>query len=123
MTPRLLAALVLLSAACGDSGGSGPSDSLPSGVTVEVGDDYYRSVANATENPAVDTVTVNGTLTWTWVAAAGTHSVWPSTTPSFTPSEELIGGGEYAITFSQPGTYEYECGVHGTAMTGRIVVR
>jgi plastocyanin len=32
-------------------------------------------------------------------------------------------GSTYAVTFLNPGTYDYDCGVHGSAMTGRIVVR
>jgi predicted aconitase with swiveling domain len=26
------------------------------------------------------------------------------------------------VTFTDPGTYQYDCSVHGQAMTGRIVV-
>jgi len=29
----------------------------------------------------------------------------------------------HAVTFSAPGTYEYDCAVHGTAIRGTIVVR
>jgi len=29
----------------------------------------------------------------------------------------------YTITFRNPGTYTYQCAVHGAAMTGRIVVQ
>jgi plastocyanin len=29
----------------------------------------------------------------------------------------------YSVVFNTPGTYTYDCGVHGTAMTGRIVVQ
>jgi len=27
------------------------------------------------------------------------------------------------VTFRNPGTYTYQCAVHGAAMTGRIVVQ
>jgi plastocyanin len=27
------------------------------------------------------------------------------------------------VTFQNPGTYTYDCGVHGSLMTGRIVVQ
>ncbi len=36
----------------------------------------------------------------------------------------MSGNGQtYAVTFTAAGTYQYDCAVHGTAMTGRIVVR
>ena len=31
--------------------------------------------------------------------------------------------GTYSVTFSTPGTYQYDGAVRGTAMTGTIVVR
>jgi plastocyanin len=35
----------------------------------------------------------------------------------------MVGSGStYSVTFRTPATYEYQCGVHGSAMTGRIVV-
>jgi plastocyanin len=118
----LLAAALLSLGACGDDGGSGPSDPPPA-AAVDVGNDFYRSAGNDTEDPAVDTVAVNGTVTWTWLPGASTHRVWPAGDPLFEPSDELAGGGEYAVTFATPGTYEYICGVHGATMSGRVVVR
>jgi plastocyanin len=32
-------------------------------------------------------------------------------------------GMTYTFTFTTPGTYSYDCAVHGAAMTGRIVVQ
>jgi plastocyanin len=29
----------------------------------------------------------------------------------------------YSVTFRNPGTYTYDCGVHGSAMTGQVVVQ
>jgi hypothetical protein len=43
--------------------------------------------------------------------------------PSFTSSAIQSGAGKtYQFTFATPGTYQYDCAVHGTMMTGRIVV-
>jgi plastocyanin len=43
--------------------------------------------------------------------------------PSFTSSGILSGAGNtYQFTFTAPGTYQYDCAVHGQLMTGRIVV-
>jgi plastocyanin len=44
--------------------------------------------------------------------------------PSFASSQVLTGSGmTYSVTFASPGTYKYDCAVHGQAMTGTIVVR
>jgi plastocyanin len=51
------------------------------------------------------------------------HSVQSTGSPSFTSSGILTGpGSTYQFTFTAPGTYQYDCAVHGTMMTGTIVV-
>ena len=96
----------------------------PTTPTTNVGDIFFTSAVNGTSNPAVDTVAVNGTVTWTWVAGGVLpHSVQSQGSPSFTSSGILSGAGStYQFTFTAPGTYQYDCEVHGQLMTGRIVV-
>jgi plastocyanin len=72
-------------------------------------------------NPAVDTIVAGSTMTWTWTGGLP-HGVRSVGTPGFTSSPMHTGGGTYVVTFTNPGTYEYDCSVHGRAMTGRIVV-
>ncbi|MBA3555307.1 MAG: hypothetical protein H0W29_11185 [Gemmatimonadales bacterium] len=99
-----LIALAMLSGACGD-GGSGPSNPSPTAAAIEVGDDFFRSGRNSTEDPAVDTLAVNGTVTWTWAADSRTHSVQSLSGPGFADSEELAGGdSRYEVTLTAPGT-------------------
>jgi plastocyanin len=44
--------------------------------------------------------------------------------PTFTSSAIKTGSGStYQVTFTAPGTYQYDCAVHGTMMTGTIVVK
>jgi adhesin/invasin len=97
----------------------------PTTAAVTVGNDFFTSVHNATSNPAVDTVAVGGTVTWTWTNTGGVpHSVESTGSPSFTSSPILAGNNQiYSFTFTTPGTYQYDCAVHGVAMTGRVVVR
>ncbi len=90
-------------------------------AAVQVGDIFFKSVGNGSTNPAVDTVAVGGTVTWTWVGVDN-HSVQSTGTPSFT-SSSIQASGTYHFTFGTAGTYTYDCAVHGTLMTGRIVVR
>jgi plastocyanin len=92
----------------------------PATAAVSVGDIFFRSTGNGTQNPAVDTITVGGTVTWSWVGVAQ-HNVESTGTQSF-PSSAIKITGSYQFTFTAGGTYEYDCAVHGTAMTGRVVV-
>ena len=76
-------------------------------------------------NPAVDTLAVGGTVTWTWGnTGIAEHSVRSLGSPGFTSSATKLGNGQtYSVTFANAGTYSYDCAVHGSQMTGRIVVR
>jgi plastocyanin len=89
-----------------------------------VGDIFFASGHNGSRNPAVDTVAVNGTVTWTWGAGESLpHSIQSLGSPSFTSSGILTGAGQtYHFMFMTPGTYHYNCAVHGNLMTGTIVV-
>ena len=126
----LAAALVAL-AACGGSDGYGTTAGPGGGGggggggalgTVTVGSGIqYVSGHNASMNPAVDTITVGATVTWTWTGTLP-HGVRSVGTPSFASSGTKTGSGTYAVTFNTAGTYKYDCNVHGGAMTGTIVV-
>jgi plastocyanin len=85
----------------------------------------FISAHNGTANPAVDTVAVGGNVTWTWTNNQGiSHSVQSQGSTAFASSPIMGGNGQtYAVTFTTPGTYRYDCAVHGTAMTGTIVVQ
>jgi plastocyanin len=102
-----------------------PTGPAPTTAAVTVGDIFFKSGLNGSSNPAVDTVAVNGTVTWTWATTENLpHSVQSMGSPSFTSSVIQTGSGKtYAFKFTTPGTYQYDCAVHGTMMTGTIVVR
>jgi plastocyanin len=93
--------------------------------TVTVGNIFFKSGNNSTQNPAIDTVAVGTMVTWTWTNTGSTpHSVQSQGATTFTSSATQSGDGKtYSFTFTTPGTYEYDCAVHGSAMTGRIVVQ
>jgi plastocyanin len=100
-----------------DGGGGG---GLAGAVNVGTGIQFVSS-HNASTNPAVDTITAGSAMTWTWTGNLP-HSVRSTGTPAFTSSGVLTGAGSYSVTFTTAGTYKYDCGVHGAAMTGTIVV-
>ena len=89
-------------------------------ATVQIGDDFFKSVANGS-TPAVDTIAANGTVTWNWTGTVN-HSVQSTGSPSFT-SSTIKSSGSYSFIFVNPGTYTYDCAVHGTAMSGTVVVK
>ena len=119
-----IVATVLFSlAACGgvtspDGGGGGPVGQ------VTVGDIFFRSARNGTQNTAVDTIVAGTSVTWTW--NGGSHSIQSTGLPPevFRNSVVLVGANStYSVTLRNPGTYPYQCAVHGSAMTGTIVVQ
>lgn len=92
----------------------------PTVVAVYAGNEFFENRANNTRNPAVDSIPLGGVVSWSLVA--GGHSVHSVGTPSFTSSGLLSASSPYRIVFTEPGTYQYDCGVHGPSMTGVIIV-
>ena len=117
-----LAGVVVVAACFSEHTPTTPNSQTP--PTTNVGDIFFTSALNGSSNPAVDTVAVNGTVTWTWATTESLpHSVQSVGSPSFTSSAIQTGSGStHHFTFTAPGTYQYDCAVHGQLMTGRIVV-
>ena len=105
----------------GVGGGGGPA---PSAVTVTVGNNFFRSERNRSANAAIDTVAVGGKVTWVWAAnGVVPHNVQSVGPPSFVSSAiQTDAGSTYELTFPAPGSYQYNCAIHGDMMTGIIVV-
>ena len=129
----LLAALAGAAVGCSSSSGGTPtSPTTPTSPgtgggpvgSVVVGNIFFQSGHNGSR-PAQDTVAVGQTVTWTWTNTGSTsHSVQSISSPSFTSSDILTGNGQtYSFTFMQAGTYHYQCAVHGSLMSGVIVVQ
>jgi len=81
----------------------------------------FVSGHNGSTNAAVDTIAVGATVTWSWTGSLP-HSVQSVGSTSFASSGTMTGSGTYAVTFTAPGTYQYDCAVHGQMM-GTIVVQ
>ena len=91
-------------------------------AVVQVGDNFFRSLRNSSQDAAVDTVQVGQQVRWT-VTGSASHTVESTGTPTFTSSGNLGKGSTYTITFGSAGTYTFDCAIHGAAqMSGRIVV-
>jgi plastocyanin len=82
------------------------------------------TVNNNVFQPADVTINAGETVTWTWGSGATLHSVQSTGSPSFPSSTVQSGSGAtYSNTFDTPGTYTYDCAVHGTAMSGTVTVQ
>jgi plastocyanin len=72
-------------------------------------------------SPATVTIHATESVTWNWVT--GLHSVVSDSAPKAFPDSPTQSAGQYTVTFMTAGTYPYHCGVHGTMMTGTVVVQ
>jgi plastocyanin len=123
-TTWILAAALFSLGACSATSPSGGLGGGPAGQ-ITVGNIFYQSAHNGTQNPAVDTIAVGGSVTWKW-NAAGSHSIRSTGLPPAVFRNSVVlsaANSTYSVTFMNPGTYDYDCGVHGPAMSGRIVVQ
>jgi plastocyanin len=115
----------------GGGGGGGASGNTSGGtptsgdVAVIVGNIFMKSGHNGSVNPAVDTVAIGGSVTWTWTNTGDVpHGIQSLGSPAFPTGAVRTGDGYiYRVTFNIAGTYQYDCLVHGTMMPGTIVVR
>jgi plastocyanin len=97
-------------------------------VNVEVGDIYFCSPSFA--NGICETnVSAGDTVQWNWVGSLP-HTV-TQCDPGFIicpppggfDSGMLTGSGStFSQTFNTPGTFAYQCNIHGAAMRGRVNV-
>ncbi len=118
------AALVSLAACSSVNSPQGGGGGGPVGQ-VRVGNIYFRSAHNGSENTAVDTIAAGGSVTWIW-DAEGSHSIQSTGTPPGIFRNSVVMGARnnsYTVTLKNPGIYPYQCAVHGAAMTGVIVVQ
>ena len=72
-------------------------------------------------SPATVTIQAGQSVTWTWVS--GFHSVVSDSTPQAFADSPAQSTGQFTATFPTAGSYPYHCGIHGTMMTGTIVVQ
>jgi plastocyanin len=78
-------------------------------------------------SPATLTIQIGDTVHWNW--ASDSHSVTSGTCgqQSCTPDGRFDSGvqgaeASFDMTFTRPGPYPYYCSVHGSMMTGTIIV-
>ncbi len=90
-----------------------PADTEPQGAADEV------TIADFAFDPAELEVAAGATVTWTNNDSA-THTV--ESDDETLMSDDLPNGATYEMTFDEPGTYEYVCGIHPN-MAGTVIVK
>lgn len=123
-TRNVCIALALVSAAACGGGSSTGTQSSGNTITPPGG----VSVTNNTFTPATQTVMVGGTVRWAWNSCTG-DGYGSQTCVSHNvvfddgATSGLQDQGSFSRTFTVAGTYNYHCAVHGTAMSGTIIVQ
>jgi plastocyanin len=68
--------------------------------------------------PATITVKAGATVTWVNTDDSNHMIKFPDQ-----KSPRLDKGSTYTRTFTAPGSYDYQCGIHGARMKGTVVVQ
>jgi plastocyanin len=92
--------------------GSGATGASAATANVDVADNVFT--------PGMITVTAGDTVHWAW-SGSNPHSVESTSSEAF--SSNVQTAGTFDHTFNTAGTFTYQCGVHGAAMTGTVVVQ
>ena len=114
-------------AACGDDDDDGDDEAPATATTASGGGGSEAVIVEVADNsfPAETRAEAGQVVRWDFSGANNPHSVVGTSenAEDLISSQQFPGGeGEYEVTFDDPGTYEYECGVHGSAMTGKVIV-
>jgi plastocyanin len=88
-----------------------PDSSAQTTHQVDAGDNFFQ--------PASIQITVGDTVQWNFVGV-NPHTVTSQTAGLFDSGVQT--GGTFSHTFNSAGTFPYICTVHGTLMTGTVVV-
>ncbi len=112
--PVLAAAILVcvLIAGCGGAEASGATATQAPNVIL-VTDNQF--------SPPVLQVAKGTKVTWQF-AGKNAHSVVAKFGLSEVATAQYKGSGSYSFTFNDNGSYAYQCGVHGSAMAGRVIV-
>ena len=123
----LLAVSAMGLAACGDDDDDGsaattasgnptqPAGGIPANLTtIKVSDNKFT--------PENLQVPAGANITWEWSGSAP-HSVVGEFDGEQIRSPQLTGTGTFQHAFQKAGTFEYECGVHGAAMSGTVRIQ
>ncbi len=128
----LIATAAAVMACGGASDGSVTTPTVNPGTSNPSSSANLIGVADNSFSPGTVTVSAGTTVTWQWTPCSGSggyggygacvaHNVtFDDGTNIASPVQD---SGSFNRTFSTPGTYKYHCVIHGSAMSGTIVVK
>lgn len=130
-------AVALLLAACGGGGSNGGNYSTGPGTGGNnpggTPNPNTVSVTNDAFAPNNITVPANTTVTWNWDSCTGDpggyggYGTCVAHNVTFDDGSNISSGsqssGTFSRTFTASGTYKYHCAIHGSAMSGQVVVQ
>jgi plastocyanin len=115
-TAVLTLALVLGVGACGGGGESKKGQ----GAKVTAPGEAPIKIVSFQFTPPTVTVKAGTKVTWT-NEDTSVHSIKDTSSLATPVSQDLGNGATFSITYGQPGTYSYICGIH-QYMTGSVTV-
>ena len=128
LTTIVICTLLAALAGCGGAGTDPGYGGNPPGGNPPPPSPNAITVGNNSFEPSSVTVSAGTTVTWTWNACTGDgyggktcteHSVaFADGSASSRKSE-----GTWSRSFATAGTYPYQCSVHGSYMSGTVIVR
>ncbi len=120
-TLAVAAGVSIALSACGGTSGASASQTAPptrARATPTTRPSATVTIADNSFSPSTLTVEAGTNVVWTWTGSAQ-HSVKIAGSDS-----GIKTSGTFEKSFDSPGTsYPYQCGVHGAAMSGTIVVK
>lgn len=96
----------------GGGGGGGGGGTGSTSNSISVGDNFF--------DPASTTVTVGTTVTWTFSGATQHNVTFNNSSIS---GSNNMQSGTFSKAFNTAGTFGYTCTIHGSAMSGTIIVQ
>lgn len=116
-----IAAAALALSACGDSSETAAAEFESAAGGNEIAEGTVDvAIVNFVFEPRSTTVRAGSTVRWTNEDAAA-HTVRDTSDLDAGESADLGEGDTFEITYDEPGTYTYICGIH-QYMTGTVVV-
>jgi len=99
-----------------------PTPASSAAHIVRVGPQGSRSFSDSQSGGATTTIRVGTMVTWQW--EGGPHSVTSGNccSPDGRFDSGVKSSGSFSQTFLSAGTFPYFCTVHGSMMTGSVVV-
>lgn len=134
LATRVTVLFLIAAAGCGGSstapgsGGNNNTGNNPPPTNNPPSTSSSITVSNNFFDPSSTSVSVGTKVTWTWNACTGdgyggqvctSHSI-AFDDGATAPSQQE---GTWSRTFNTAGTYKYHCTVHGSAMSGTVVVQ